>query len=231
MMNALIKSLVEKVSRGKDWNPYKILGVRKAATAKEIRAAYRRRAKAVHSDVTGDADEFLLLKEAHDFLLDSSARSLWDRKGIRASDDVRRRAVAALSGLFDTVVNQLATGSFPPEHADIPDMVRQVVRANLEEFASTQNQVNNKIRRLRLMEGKTTRKAGGENLVSSILARRLEECEAALAELADRVLIGEVMLADLENYSADIEPIDPFYASVRSARPSVRNSEFAIFWR
>lgn len=230
-MNALIKSIVEKVSRGESWDPYKILGVRRGATEKEIRSAYRRRAKIVHTDVSGNADEFLLLKEAHDFLLDGSARSLWDRKRIRASDEVRRRAVSALSSIFDTVVNQLATGSFPPEHADIPDMVRQVVRDNLEEFANTQEQVKNKIRRLRLMEGKTKRKAGGENLVASILARRIADCEAALAELADRVLVGDVMLADLENYSAEIEPIDPFYVSARRGNASIRNAEFSVFWR
>lgn len=217
-MNALVKSAVAKACRGKDWNPYTILGIRKGATAKQIRAAYRRRAKAVHSDVTGDAEEFLALKEAHDFLLDPVARSLWDRKSIRATEDLRKRAIAALSSLFATVVDQLADGSFPPEHADLPDMVRKVVRSQLEDLARANGQVKNRLRRLQLMEGKTRRSGGGENLVASILKKRISECETSLVRLADDVSVGDVILAELEVYSADTGSLDPDLHDPRDER-------------
>jgi hypothetical protein len=46
-----------------------VLGVRRNATADEIRAAYRRAAKRAHSDLGGSSEAFLLVRTAVDVLL------------------------------------------------------------------------------------------------------------------------------------------------------------------
>jgi curved DNA-binding protein CbpA len=58
---------------------YKVLGIGKEATEKEIRKAYRQKAKIYHPDSGGDEKEFILLKKAYDTLSNVSQRFSYDR--------------------------------------------------------------------------------------------------------------------------------------------------------
>ena len=64
---------------------YKILGVDKKATAKEIKKAYRRLAKQYHPDVNPGnkeaEDKFKIINEAHDVLGDPEKRGKYDELG------------------------------------------------------------------------------------------------------------------------------------------------------
>lgn len=64
-------------------NPYEVLGVKKDASEKDIRAAYRRLAKRYHPDLNpGDKEAEARFKEisaAHDLLSDSDKRARFDR--------------------------------------------------------------------------------------------------------------------------------------------------------
>ena len=64
---------------------YKILGVSKGATAKEIKAAYRRLARKFHPDMNKGAPKaearFKEINEAHAVLSDSEKRSQYDQMG------------------------------------------------------------------------------------------------------------------------------------------------------
>ncbi len=61
-------------------DPYRILGVLRAADAEQIKAAHRRLAKRYHPDgTTGDEPRFLALQEAYQLLSDPVRRSQWDR--------------------------------------------------------------------------------------------------------------------------------------------------------
>ena len=70
---------------GKDY--YKILGVSRSATEKEIKQAYRRLARKYHPDVNpGDTSaeaRFKEMNEAHDVLSDQEKRRKYDRFGDR----------------------------------------------------------------------------------------------------------------------------------------------------
>lgn len=60
---------------------YLTLGVPTDATAADITAAFRRRARLLHPDnpTTGDSDGFIALKVAYDLLSDSAQRAAYDR--------------------------------------------------------------------------------------------------------------------------------------------------------
>ena len=61
-------------------NCYQILGVRKDATASEIKRAYRAKAKLLHPDKnsTNDSEEFKKLVQAYQILSDERQRSIFD---------------------------------------------------------------------------------------------------------------------------------------------------------
>jgi molecular chaperone DnaJ len=83
---------------------YKVLGVKRDATADEIRKAYRRLARKYHPDVNpGDKaaeEKFKQISEANDVLSDEKKRAIYDRHGAY-SENIREAAQNAGKGGFD----------------------------------------------------------------------------------------------------------------------------------
>lgn len=57
---------------------YEVLGLSKAATAEEIKKAYRKKAKESHPDVGGREEDFKKIKEAYDVLSDPKTKREYD---------------------------------------------------------------------------------------------------------------------------------------------------------
>ncbi|CAI5441760.1 unnamed protein product [Caenorhabditis angaria] len=65
-------------------DPYKVLGIRKSATAKEIKGAYKALAKEWHPDKNGASDaaeKFMEISKAYELLQDPTKRERYDRFG------------------------------------------------------------------------------------------------------------------------------------------------------
>ena len=77
-------------------DPYKILGVKKAASAEEIRSAYRKLAKKHHPDLNPGnkqaEDSFKAISSAYDLLGDTEKRAKYDRGELDASGAERPQA-------------------------------------------------------------------------------------------------------------------------------------------
>ncbi|XP_022905237.1 dnaJ homolog subfamily C member 16 [Onthophagus taurus] len=70
-------------------DPYKILGVKRAATSQDIRKAYKRLAKEWHPDKSGHPDaenKFVEIKQAYELLSDPDRRFKYDQNGITDED-------------------------------------------------------------------------------------------------------------------------------------------------
>jgi len=79
-------------------NPFQALGVRKGASDRQIKDAYRKLAKAYHPDKNKDpgaARRFREVKEAYDLLSNPSARKKWEKKklSIRRGDNLHPQIV------------------------------------------------------------------------------------------------------------------------------------------
>lgn len=81
---------------------YEILGIKRDASEKEIKAAYRRCAKNTHPDRGGDAEKFQPIAKAYEVLSDPDRRRRYDKNGIIEDRDVLR---ALGKELCDAVVN------------------------------------------------------------------------------------------------------------------------------
>ena len=62
-------------------NPYDILGVKKDASAADIKKAFRAKAKQHHPDKGGDEAEFKKINQAYEILSDSTKRAQYDQFG------------------------------------------------------------------------------------------------------------------------------------------------------
>jgi DnaJ domain len=59
-------------------DPYRVLGLRRAASLAEIKSAHRRLAKTYHPDAGGDGARFLAIQAAYQLLADPVQRRRWD---------------------------------------------------------------------------------------------------------------------------------------------------------
>jgi|SRR3989304_1343316 len=62
-------------------NPYEILGVKKTASADEIKKAYRKKSKKTHPDKGGSNEEFTEVNKAYNILKDAIKRKIYDETG------------------------------------------------------------------------------------------------------------------------------------------------------
>lgn len=88
---------------------YDVLGVDRAATEQEIRAAFRKRARELHPDVNRDdpraAEKFKDLNEAHEVLSSADKRAMYDRFG----EDWQRYKDAGVSPTDDPYTRRTVT--------------------------------------------------------------------------------------------------------------------------
>jgi DnaJ-class molecular chaperone len=84
------------------WDPYAALGVARTASAEEIRAAYRRKAKTLHPDLhpndPAKADAFKRVSAAAELLGDAEKRARFDRGEIDADGQERMRGFSSARG-------------------------------------------------------------------------------------------------------------------------------------
>lgn len=72
------------VAAARDW--YDVLGVSRQASERDIKSAYRKKARHIHPDKHPDrADEFMELTEAYQMLVDPELRAIYDRHGAEAA--------------------------------------------------------------------------------------------------------------------------------------------------
>ena len=69
-----------KKNPGQDTDLYDLLGVQSTSTLKEIKSAYRKKAKTNHPDVGGDPEKFKAIAKAYAVLSHPEARSEYDRQ-------------------------------------------------------------------------------------------------------------------------------------------------------
>lgn len=90
---------------------YAILGIARSATAEEIKAAYRAKAKQTHPDHRGDPEAFQRVTMAYEALADPQRRADYDRDGTighRARvNDVQTKALGIIEQMLAQALGQL----------------------------------------------------------------------------------------------------------------------------
>lgn len=123
-------------------NLYRLLGIKKDATAEEIKKAFRDKVMKEHPDRGNHGDpaarkRFDDVKLAYAVLGDAKRRQRYDETGEYDStspDNSWAEVVGILPGLYKLVIQETMEAGIRPKHKDIADRMRTKVKEHLREL-------------------------------------------------------------------------------------------------
>lgn len=181
---------------------YHILGVRRNATKATIRKAYLRKAKTMHPDQGGDAEEFKKLNHAYQVLYDDARRERYDNTGEESLDTAEeieeRKHIAAI--IAQIIINIVTTNE--DDLRMTPIFVR--LRANMDQkragFIASQHGQEKAKRRNRQLRSRVKYNGDGIDFVGAALDNQLVVIEANLENIVKSLEIHDKVQAVLDCY-------------------------------
>lgn len=190
------------VEKKKRPSPYEFLRVMSDATDKEIRAAYRNRAKVLHPDAGGGADEFAFLGECLALLLDPERRARFDATGIWEEIDpkIAQKRNVALGVLCGILTQILERGG---ETQNVIAIAERELRNKQGELSRAANAAHARADRLRGWAIRMRAKPGKQNTLAAILEGQAGAIEATVSTIQTDLDITDMMLDILAEHEWD----------------------------
>jgi curved DNA-binding protein CbpA len=186
---------------------YQEIGISSGATAAEIKRAYRVKAKRVHPDGGGSADEFTRLGRAYRVLSDPVRRLAYDRTGRvdDATGDVRSIALEMIGSFIDQVIESVPDELLPD--IDVLELMRTHFGQLREKAQQGAQRPRAKAKKFERLATRFCTKAA-DDPIKRILDRRRDQlgddAERILAEIAKVDAVSEI----LKGYSFRIDASD-----------------------
>lgn len=198
------------------FDPYRQLGLTRAATPAAIKAAYRQKVQSAHPDRGGAPDEFIAIVKAFGLLSDPQARKLYDEAGIIDDDGVRkyRRDVATiLADMFDAAVETAVATGLKLDRVNFVEQMKVAVEAGLADARGGLARSDRDIDGLLGLRQRIRRDDGAENLFVTRLDAQIEARTAEHAQIRRRMLLLETAIVELGNYRSEVELISALEAT------------------
>lgn len=189
-----------------EFNPYRILGVRKSAGHKKIIAAFRQRSKETHPDVGGSADAFMLVRKAYFILSNEKWRRRFDKDGI--VDDISVLTLASqvagrIGQLFAALLRE--KGVFRKD-IDIISSMKKNIEIQVDDLKKKRSGRKELRRDLALLGGRISR-ADGANLFRSVIDNETKGIDEKLHGIDRELVVLEAVQNELAHYDCLTEMV------------------------
>lgn len=178
---------------------YETLGVSAAASAEEVKAAYRRRAQATHPDKEGGSeDEFKRVGKAYEVLSNPAQRTRYDQTGATdAQPTVEEEAASVLRSVFEQYLD-----------SDSPDQpilsMRKAVGDTMKRQKDALDSAKRTAKRLNLFVGKLKPKSGGRGpSLLKVLEVKVAQATAAVRDAERTLEVCADVLKLLDGWECD----------------------------
>jgi len=193
---------------------YDILGCARGASARDLKSAYRRRAKAAHPDKGGSDEELKSVNEAWETLGDPERRRRYDETGEVAGAAARiSPGETMFLSLLDEVLGSIldeGKGNLLVSMKRKLDDREQMLRCKRHALSSRIDLVESQLGRFVLTEDPaTTRPYEAENFVERRLAdvlRSLQDAWSQLTEELSAVSAAKIVCRRFEDTRPDLHP-------------------------
>lgn len=200
-----------------EFDPYRVLGIGRAAEQAAIKAAYRLKVRGAHPDRGGDPQEFIKIVQAFGLLSDPDLRRVYDQTGIVDIDGLRshRRDVATiLADMFDAAVQSAVASGLKLSTVDFIELMTNAVNKGTAEAQRQSAVLADEIAALSALAKRIRRNdAGGENLFVDRLNAQMQAKTGQQDAIRRRLLILETAGVELGNYESDVELISALEAT------------------
>ena len=209
-----------------EFNPYRILGVRKSAGHKKIMAAFRQRSKETHPDVGGSANAFMLVRKAYFILSDEKRRRRFDKDGV--VDDISVLTLASqvagrIGQLFVVLLRE--KGVFRKD-IDIISSMKKNIEIQVGDLKKKRSGGKELRRNLEGLGGRISR-ADGANLFRSVIDNEIEEIDEKLQGIDRELVVLEAVQNELEHYDCLTEMVRQVTVLSMSATTSTTSTATA----
>ncbi len=187
---------------------YEILGVKKNSSEKEIKKAYRKKAKEVHPDVKADSNnEFIDLAKAYKILSDPIRKDNYDRLGYDDPEMLNqdKLAISIIENLFSQFLSQNES-LFDTE--DIFRFISNMIKKKTAQLHNEKIKFENKIKFLKKVKSRIKFKKNNtekNNFIFSIIDSQISSLKIEIKKSKFYIEINDKSLIILKDYSYDIE--------------------------
>ncbi len=202
-----------------EFNPYRILGVRKSAGQKKIMAAFRQRSKETHPDVGGSAEDFILVRRSYFILSDKKRRRCYDEDG--TVDETTELSLASqvagrIGQLF--AVRLRVKGVFRKD-IDIISSMKKNIEIQIDDLKRKRSD-GKELRRELSGLGKRISRADGANLFRSVIDNEIEGIDEKLHGIDRELVVLEAVQNELGHYDCLTEMVQQVTFLSWSTTPS-----------
>jgi curved DNA-binding protein CbpA len=188
---------------------YQVLGIKRAASRKEIHKAYRGKAKTSHPDVGGSVEAFNELVTAYAVLSDAKRRERYDETGEidpPRPDNFDGGAIEIIAQKLGLIIH----AEHDVTSMDVAALIEQAIRNDIaERKASVAHQKRAVERVAKLRARAKSRAKGDDNLMARVLDWHEASIKNHIRRSKDSVCSLERALEILEDYSfaEDLAPL------------------------
>jgi curved DNA-binding protein CbpA len=180
---------------------YHTLGVNNDASDEEITKAYRKKAMKNHPDRQGGSEEaFYPIQLAYSVLSDPEKRKTYDETGLDGTESQDDVIHAQLGNLFLELVGKVSD----VDMIDIAAEMKKVLNISMTQYGMRMQALRNEIEKRNKALKRITRK-DGENILAAMLSANIEALEQELAAKEGERIIGEKLLALVDEYVYQVE--------------------------
>ena len=180
---------------------YQVLGVKQAASRKDIHKAYRRKAKTSHPDGGGSVEAFNELVTAYAVVSDAKRRERYDSTGEiepHRPDNFDGGAIEIIAQKLGLIIHAEPDVT----SMDVAALIEQAIREDIAERRSSISHQNRAAERVTRLRARAKRKADGDD---NLLARVLDWHELSIKNHSQKneeaVCSMERALEILQDYS------------------------------
>ncbi len=182
---------------------YEKLGVKKGASQKEIKEAYREKAKQSHPDKGGDKKDMAEINHCYSILINPEKRKRYDESGDeRPETTFENRLYAFVNQIFIRAIQEVKDVS----KVDMVDLLKNNVAANLNEFHKQSKQTKQFLSKTKSTKERLTTK--GNTIIISVLDANIENLSLEVNRIKNEIDFLNKAIEVLSDYNYKFEVPD-----------------------
>ncbi len=159
---------------------YETLGVNKKANKKQIKQAYRDKAKTLHPDKGGDKDLFGLVANAYSILSDSTKKKRYDKTGTTFDkNSIRSKAMNNIQSVFHQMLEHFGIEKII--EIDVMGGIKKSIRETIVKSETARDKINKEIKAAKKVK-KRIKCKNEHDLLSAVIQEKIGFAKKALTQ-------------------------------------------------